>query len=326
MQGDLIFRMPGIYKDNPLVERFGAIIKEKATGHIVAHVQETGLAQRLLNAAGVSPFSPLGALNAASSAGANIQLVQMKRLVEGLQILQFANLGVSIAGLGVSAVGFALMNKKLNSIIDQMGAFSAQVYARFDQLRERELRTHYSRIDGLFDQAEQAHALRDPSKEWYRVAGALADESSYFRGEVRYLNQSHEFSLELFDALTRSYALCNMGRIECLMLAREMPAARRVAQDVATDYNSLFDDLVPIRLAHNSLTLEAKTGVRSDATLSDKVRLMSDLVGNLRQVQQVASTKPYLIDMLLNKEVDGFEYMRRLREENEEPILLLLAA
>ncbi len=218
------------------------------------------------------------------------------------------------------------MNKKLNSIVDQMSAFSEKVYARFDQLRERELRTHYSRIDGLFDQAEQAHSLRDPSKEWYRVAGALADESSYFRGEVRYLNHSAEFSLELFDALTRSYALCNTGRIECLMLAREMSAARRVAQDVAKDYNNLFDDLIPIRLAHKSLALEASVAATSDATLSDKVRVMSDLVGNIREVQQVASTKPYLIDMLLERQVDGFEYMQRLRDEPDEPILLLAAA
>lgn len=180
---NILFHLPEQFANEALYGRFGAIIKEHATGKIVAHVQETGLAQKILNAAGVSPFSPLGALNAASSVGANVQLVQLKRMVESLQMLQFANLGVSIAGIGVSAVGFALMNKKLNSIVDQLGAFSEKVYARFDQLRERELRTHYSRIDGLFDQAEQAHSLRDPSKEWYRVAGALADESSYFRGK-----------------------------------------------------------------------------------------------------------------------------------------------
>ena len=69
--------------------RVGTILKETGTGRIVAHLQETGIAQQLLSGIGGSPFLPLIALNLASSGYANVQLGQLKTMVQGLQSLQY---------------------------------------------------------------------------------------------------------------------------------------------------------------------------------------------------------------------------------------------
>ena len=69
--------------------RIGTLLKESGTGRIVAHIQETGLAQNLLSEMPVRMFppqlgSPAELLSLASSGYANFQLDQLKTMVEGL--------------------------------------------------------------------------------------------------------------------------------------------------------------------------------------------------------------------------------------------------
>ncbi len=164
--------------------RAGAILKDAGSGQIVAHLQETGLAQKLVNGVVSSPFSPLQALNTPASLVANVQIAHLTAMVEGLKVLQFVNLGATVAGIGLSAIGFVLMNKKLNALQSQIATFEDRVEVRFQELHERELRTHYSHINGLFKQADQAHSLTTSAPEWQRISYDLAHESEYFRGEV----------------------------------------------------------------------------------------------------------------------------------------------
>lgn len=206
-----------------------------------------------------------------------------------------------------------------------MATFESRVEDRFQELHERDLRLHYSRVRGLFNQADQAHSLTNSATEWQRIACMLADEGAYFRGEVEYLIQGEKFDSELFGALTRSYALCNAGRTECLVLSREIKAAHKVSQDVAGDYNALFDTLSPIQLAHKSVNLIENKEMPFDHLLRQELVGMRSLVNNLRDVQDAAASKPYLFETLIEKEIDGYEYMRAITNEKEQPLLLIEA-
>ena len=117
--------------------RAGAILKDAGSGQIVAHLQETGLAQKLVNGVVSSPFSPLQALNTPASLVANVQIAHLTAMVEGLKVLQFVNLGATVAGIGLSAIGFVLMNKKLNALQSQIATFEDRVEVRFQELHER---------------------------------------------------------------------------------------------------------------------------------------------------------------------------------------------
>lgn len=224
--------------------RIGTLLKESATGKIVAHVQETGLAQQLLSGIGIPHFSPLTAasecLNLASSGYANVQLAQLKTMVEGLQTLQFANLGISVAGIGVSAIGFAMINKRLKGIEDQISDLDKKIDRHFQGLFDFQMRQHYSRVSALFEKAELAYTLTNSSDEWRGIASQLADESGFFRGEIVYLLEQNTFDADLFTALVRSIALCNAGRIACLLSANELPAAYNVANIIGQNYKEIF--------------------------------------------------------------------------------------
>lgn len=290
------------------VLRFGALLKDAGSGQILGHIQETGLAHRLLDGVLSTPFTPVGVAGSlASNIASNVQLSQLTILVEGLEVLQFATLGASVAGIGVSAVGFYLMNKKLNRIQSQISDLSQRVDKHFWELRERDFRAHYSKIHGLYVRADDAISLKHPESEWRQIAALLSDESAFFHGEMVHLLEQKEFDKSLFSSLITSYGICNAGRTECLLLAGEMQAAAKAADTIAQHY-TLFDQMNPLGLKSSS-----------GQTLSGTTNLLS----GVRDAQDAAFTKPFLIETLIEKSINGREYVTALREEDERPLLVL---
>ena len=252
--------------------------------------------------------------------------MELKALMEGLQILQFANLGATLVGIGVSAIGFAMMNKKLEGLSDRI----TNVEALIQELKLDELRTRIGRTRELLRQADQADDLSDAAaaKEWRRIAGALADEGAYFRDRVEYLLSVDGFDSVCFKQLTYAYAWCNSGRIKCDTLAGELRHAQRVSQDVASDYNKLFDDLTPIDLAHRSMKAQQKQDTSSPEgrLLRQELRSMDKLVNSLRDLQDAAWSVPFLFDTLMQRSIEGREYINSITKEENEPILVIEAS
>lgn len=286
------------------IVRIGTLLKDSKSGYILAHVQETGLAHNLLDGVLSSPFSPISTL---SSIGENIQLSHLTKLVDGLKTLQYASLGVSIAGIGVSTIGFMLMNKKLNKIQEQMSDYSQRIEQQFQELKEREFRAHYSLIQGLYERADHAYHLSSSKREWQSIASALSNESAFFRGELVYLLNQKEFDSMLFSSLITSYGICNAGRTECLLLAGEMQAAVKTAETVAQHY-TMFDSLNSVELGQKSRQTQSK---------------VKELVDGVRDAQDAAFTRPYLLNTLIEQGINGREYITALREEKEHPLLML---
>lgn len=303
--------------------RFGALLKDSVSGKVVAHLQETGMLQQVLGKVSVLPFSPVSALTAMSSVGANIQLQQLTNLVQTLQMLQVANLGLSISGIGISVTGFAIINKKLNALGNQISLLKDQVEKGFNEIKERELRSHFSKLRGLFNQADQAHAFSNPATEWLRISNLLAEEGSFLEGELAHYRDTPVFAPDLFLALTTSYGLCNAGRIQCLLLARELRAAHLVSEDNATLSNSLFDQLKPIQLARNMNADQLFEGKSVGMDVNTRLRTMQRFVGSVRDIQDGMNSKPYIIETLISKKIDGFEYLGQLRQQKIEPLLLM---
>lgn len=326
MIASIPFVVPAMYKaalSSGELVRFGALLKDSGSGQIVAHLQETGLMSKLVDLANVSPFSPLGAVNMASSVYGNVQLTQLKSLLSGMQAMQYATLGVAVAGIGVSIAGFALMNKKLNQLDERITELGKRIDEAFRVLREGELRVRFSRLQGLFERAQQAHSLRAPANEWYAVAGMLADESAYFRGEVKFLLEHQSFDKDLFSSLVSAMAMCNTGRVECMVLSNELPAAKRVSEDVGRHYGSLFDGLSHVALAGKVADESVRYQRQKYFDLRDLQVEMRNVVAGVREMTDAALTRPALIGTLIENEIDGYQYVRSLSEETVESLLLL---
>jgi len=299
--------------------RIGTLIKDQSTGRIVGHIQETGLTSKLLEGFVGSPFSPIQAI---SGIGANFQLAHITNLLNTMKILQYANIGVSVVGIGVSAVGFAMMNNKLNKMQDSLNKLSSEVIIGFSELHSTLLREHFSKVTGLVEQAEQAYQLSSPERSWLKISSSLAEESSFFRGELGHYLKLNSFSEDIFSPLLQSFMTCSTARVECLMLASEIESAKDVAANHAKDCRYLFEPLTPSALANQTLNIEVSDSEISHQ-LAQKNEHFSLIINGLRDITDATSTKPILLDYLIEKGIDGREYIETINSNENEPLLIL---
>lgn len=326
MVEQILFEVPAKFAtgmaDGSIV-RIGTLLKDSVSGQILSHVQETGLVQKLLSNTSILPFSPLSALDLVSSSYANVQLHQLKTLVEGLQILQYANIGLAATGLGVSVLGFLMINQKLKGLESAITQLSAQMDKHFQELVEKHLRHKFANIYVLFERAEQASFLRSPAQEWLTIEGQLAMESGFLRSEIGHHLTQNSFNSDWFNKMTSALAMCNAARIQCLLQANELDAAQHASSVIADNYSDLFDPLSATQLA--ARLTEAEQDSREDDLLlfkSNQVKAAQMMLG-LREMTDAAMTQPLLLEHLVSKEISGQAYLDAIKAQDQHAIILL---
>jgi hypothetical protein len=310
----ILFEIPAAYevavKTGSLVQ-IGGLLKNATTGQIVAHLQESGVAHSLLSTALGSAASPLKlageVMNVGSGIYTAVQVTQLKSMIASLQSLQIATLGVSLVGVGVSVAGFIYMHKRFNSLDGRIDKLLASVQAGFESQRQATLRAHMSQVKGLVKLAKQAPSLSQPEGEYSRIAESLSEQASHFEGEVEFLIKAKgKLNVELFWQLAQVLMLCNSIRIDCRIRTNELRNAREIAESVANDYQLLFNQLTPV-------SFQASDGEGAV------------VVQTIRDITDAAATKPYLIEYLRTQRFDGREYLNRVENETQHPLLMLKA-
>lgn len=160
----LLFEVPGRF-DNPLFERVGAIIKDKATGQIVGHVQEAALGRMADVVLGSGP------LDLIADGLQMAQLAKLQRSIETVQTLATVSAAASVASLGISVAGFALvlarlgrMDQKLDRVLAgsaELRQLSARLHVKVDAIQMSRLRAELEAV-GLavhFDQQRRRDSL-----------------------------------------------------------------------------------------------------------------------------------------------------------------------
>jgi hypothetical protein len=310
---EIMFHVPAMFeaglKSGELI-RVGGLLKSAASGQIVTHLQESSVLHSLISQTALAGLSPAttavsSLLNAGTGIYNTVQIGQLKTLVEGLQALQVATLGVSLVGVGVSVAGFIYMRKRFNQLDSRIDSLTNTVNIGFEKQRMESIRSHLSQVHGLMDLAFQAPTLSKPEKEYTRIAEMMASESSYFEGELKFVIKIHgNINQELFWQLAQTFILCNNVRIDCRIRTNEMRNALKVAESIGEKYQSLFDDLTPISFENNSTEI-------------------STLTTALKDITDTAASKPYLIDYLHSQRIDGREYIAHLENEKKNPLLML---
>ncbi len=308
---------------NGSIVRIGTLLKDVSSGRIVAHVQETGLAQHLVSAANMTPFSPFNVTNLASSAYASAQLAQIKAMVGGLQLLGFTSLGVAAAGLGVSVVGFVLVTRRLKGIENSISGLSRQMDMHFAKAQEERLREHLARVGVLLERTDQIPHRSNAGRAWLTTEEALALEAGFFRAEIRALLDEQTFNADLLEMLTSALLMANAARIQCLLKADEMNAARHSAIEISETYCSLFDPIGTNMLAAKIMPTDFANSEEEFNGYRTSRRKAKAIAAELREASDVALSRPYLLDHLAEREIPGPVFLETMSSINYEPIVLL---
>lgn len=293
------------------IVRYGAILKDAGTGRILGHLQESSLAQSLLSQAFASATSPLSlassVVNTGSSIYTAVQVRQLKAMMETLQALQVATFGVSMVGVGVSVAGFLYMRKRFNSLDDRIGTLIDAVRDEFRNLEESGFRKQMSHTKSLVQRAELAKSMIDPPKEYREVAAQLADQAAFFEGEIDFqISTKGPIKHDTFWLLAQLWMLCNSVRVDCQIRANELLHAQHVSERIAGEYQGLFERISPASFDADHWKGRATVRLLRDATDS-------------------AHSKPFLLDYLRTRRIEGPSYIDSLERENEQPMLVLPA-
>lgn len=328
MPADVLFEVPRAYAagvDSGSLVRFGALLKDSGTGRIVAHMQETGLVSQAVQGV-ASPLSMLNPLNAVSSVVANVQLAQIKAMVSALATLQFVNLGATVGGIGVSVAGFAILANRLSAVKSQLESLTAQVSAQFKEQRMAAIREHVSVTIGLCQHAQRAEVLSDTRSEYLNVARSLSVESGYFQGEIIYLLGQESIDISVLEPLVQGFALAGNARTECYMRAGELIGAQRNAAELGLEYRHMFESVTPVTLADKMGACEAGWTDSEYGKFAAIQKQAAAIVDSLRDATDVAASKPFLIQTMLDRGIAPLDFVSRVSGEKEQPILMLDAS
>jgi hypothetical protein len=324
----LTFEIPPALSNPLIYERVGAIIKERATGKIVGHIQQLG-GWDLLRHLPIPGGNPLGLATEA------IQMAQLQKIQQTLHTVQtLATVGAvaSVASLGVSIAGFAMVLNKLKRMegkLDQVLSEIARVRDLVEKLNVK--------VDAL-TMAKLKTQLEEVSLAWHyddnRRRAVLQNavvklaELRNFYGALLASKDFCAFSTDnliaLHDTHERLTAACE-GELFAEFLLNEDPC---VITERWRLQNSVFDAIAwqePKSLYQLVEQGDRDTGVymvTNPKVREEKVKMLSDI--RTESKARLASV-PALADFLKKRDVTAVEYIRSLKElgQGGEPLVIL---
>jgi hypothetical protein len=152
----------------------GAVVKDVATHQILAHLQPTQRLSNLVFEQGLGLVSqPLSTLTGVAG---NLQLLEIKRMVEQVQLVASIGAAASVLNLGVSVGGFAMVLHSLRRVESKVDAVAASINS-VAMLQKAEF---MGRCSHALRRAEEAFGLSAPAERhryWQEADSLLAAQT-----------------------------------------------------------------------------------------------------------------------------------------------------
>lgn len=143
-------------------QRYGCIIKDTVTGHILGHLKEVGTWAEMASCVPLNPLTT--AVQIGQWIDTRSQLSAIRQTLSQLQLISSVGAVASVAGLGVSVAGFAMILRRLerleanaNAAMERIRAEVERVRLKLDMLEMAEIRAAWERLAG-------ARRSGDPSR------------------------------------------------------------------------------------------------------------------------------------------------------------------
>ncbi|ETW11019.1 hypothetical protein ATO8_19399 [Roseivivax marinus] len=310
-------------------ELFNAILKDTATGKIVGHVQQTQVLNKAVGSmfggtvnTVLDGFSPLSVVSAVQNQQIIGQLRKIQDSLGLLQNLQIGGLALSGANLGVCAVGFAVMLKRLNAISGRIEALGAQVEKVTADRRQDELNMILADVRSALLNVDSLAARRDPvpvaldlQLELDRCASRLSSRLRQVVGQ----KALEAADLDLMWTIAGAIRLCHEAGDRALFIAEELEVAALRASRQSSELLQLSGELSADVLARR-ISQSAEDRTASRRAVLPQARL---LVGSVQEAVASLAGQESLTRSLLSHGSSGRAYLETVAQEKQEPILFL---
>lgn len=150
----------------------GAVVKDAVTRQVLAHLQPTQQLTNLVFEHGLGfATQPLSALTGVAG---NLQLLDLKRMVEQVQVVASIGAAASVLNLGVSIGGFAMVLHNLKRVESKVDAVAITLHA----VAAAQQADYLGRCSAALRRADDAFSLTSASERvryWQDAEKALAE-------------------------------------------------------------------------------------------------------------------------------------------------------
>jgi hypothetical protein len=273
------------------VVRYGAILKDAGTGQIVGHLKEAGVMGNILSSFTQSPFGALNVLNPLGMAadvvghavngyqlyGVQRSVDEVKALVEGLQLATNVAAIASVASLGISVAGFAMVQSKLKQMDSKLDGIAGDVQSIKRALTEMSLNWD-ALSDARFDAATETLIVAEKASTEMRKrehAQHAVHEFSLLRQyyskllQRRSILEDPELNVAGLNELMARYTVSCMGLLQGEFMTGDLSAyrgwldliqqeyAERVCFSAREVYLARCDKAAPLELELNHEVLSS---------------------------------------------------------------------
>ena len=308
------------------VIRVGALLKDGATGRILAHLQETGALQSALTHLSPSAFSPLGLVNTVLEGANTFQLHKLTSMVQTLQTLGMASLGVGVLGIGVSVAGTVLLSRRMAQLqheVDQLrhelSRVASAVHQGFADIEGRDIDSLFADIKSAFEHA-QSLSVQGSANSWENLVLELRKLSNRCQALSNRLQTATPLPFELVQRLMVAELTCRAASVQALVWRNHMKAALVESQANADALHARLSVLNPAEFMARQLGASGELVQDMPAITQRTAALFSDLRTHGRMAQQ----QTLLLTTLRERSVNGEHYLRELSERSDEPLLAIV--
>ncbi len=322
----------GIYKIT------GSVVRDVATGRGVAFLQETGIMDTVVKSAMIGILNPIagivnlgmGVVTIGQNQQIKARLAEVQSSLAILQNVQIASLAVSGLGIGVSAVGFAMMLKRLDAIKTHLQKMEAKIEAvttdrRSDDLRMifADVRTQLETVATLGARSNKVHISESVEQALAKSAGRL--ESVFEQKSQTMQNVSITTSdLDMLWSLAAAIRLCHEAGSRALYGIDELEAAKQLAERRAERFLDITQNFTPDSLAR--LCGQSAKDSRAYAEARRLALPQAEvLVQGLRESVASISSQSELAHHLIENQISGPAYLEEVAAEKDAPLLMLPA-
>lgn len=240
-----------------------------------------------------------------------------------LHIMTGVNLALSVADIGISIAGFALMNAKLNAVQHAINDISGGLHR---EAVERD----FIKLRALLDRYESSWLLSDPTR-----AAPLLLEIASSANETQLLMENHAAellgqglsNLEAADRMLDGMALTLGLRVSAAMAANEGQFARGIADDGARRITAMTGAIGVADIVRSQLPKGMEPSSADwTTTLSNAREVAGPVVAKLRTREANAATRSAPLVTLEEKGMKPRDWLVAARTEKTEPVLFLAAA
>lgn len=291
------------------LRRYGAILKNAQTGRIVAHLQETGALQKVLQTGlSIDPTGVTNLVGIAQNAAISNKLSAMQSMMGAMQSLQIATLASSVVGVGVTAASTAMILHRLGQIDTALGTIEGKIDALPSQWRDMDLRRKLVTVRTAVDRMQEAEVRPDGDSVMREVEERLSYVFDELHSGIASVVVEAKVDAGLLRTLLAGLAMCGATQVKSLIWLDMKEAA---VQRVGRQCDRLQD--LAFLMPRDVLAEKLQGGADLAASIS---RDCSEI--RLRTASQADLSRT-----LIAKGINGRDFIERIQSEEAEPILIL---